>query len=264
MILRKILGQIIRHKYPVIINSVPKSGTNLLLNIVKQIPGTSLKGDFSLAGSYNEDKRLHFILSIIKVLKPGSIYSGHVPYFKEYAEWLKKNRVKQIFIYRDPRDVTVSLYHYIMNKVPKHDYFDLMTQYETDSQRLLAAIKGIGNGKENFELNNNSIPNIGLVFGAYSNWLSDENTICIPYEKLNDTDEGIAFVKDLFEFLNINNTYSNTKAKEIWENGKNPSLSHTFRKGKSGNWRQEYQSNHIEAFSSVFSNELLEKYGYKE
>lgn len=251
-----------RHKHPIIVNSIPKSGTNLLLNIVRQIPGTNLNGDFSLAGSYDENQRLNFILSKIVGLRPGSIYSGHVPYFKEYSEWLKMNKVKQIFIYRDPRDVTVSLYHYIMKKPPRHDYFELMNQFKSDQQRLRAAIDGIGNGRNIFEVNKHSIPNIGIVFESYENWLGDENTICVPYEKLVGENMGITFVRDLFKFLKIKNVYSAMKAKEIWENGKNPLLAHTFRKGTSGTWKEEYQKEHNEAFSSVFSNELLKKYGY--
>ncbi len=123
------------HIRPIVVNSIPKSGTNLLLNILLSIPKTYRSSDYSLAGSYKEKDRMQYILGQISDLENGAVISGHVPFFNEYADWLENKNLKQIFIYRDPRDVSVSLYHYIMEKTPKHDYYDMMATLESDENR---------------------------------------------------------------------------------------------------------------------------------
>ena len=67
---------------PILINSIPKSGTNLLKNIVLSIPGARPSIDLSLANeTTNEKECLEYLREKINRFSPGHVYTGHIPYY---------------------------------------------------------------------------------------------------------------------------------------------------------------------------------------
>jgi hypothetical protein len=56
-------------------------------------------------------------------LEPNQFAAAHIAYDKEVSEKLKDHSIKQIFIYHDPRDVVVSLRHFINNTLHDHPLF---------------------------------------------------------------------------------------------------------------------------------------------
>jgi len=257
-----------RHKYPIIINSIPKCGTNLILNIINQIPNTNYTGDFSMAALYSDPvKRFEFIKSNIKKLKPGDVYSGHVPYSENFDRWIKKNKVKLIFIYRNPRDYTVSLYHYIMkDKKKKHAHYDLYQSFGSDNERLKMTITGYGPGKDEYVISENSVASAEVVFNEYAGWLDYVNLLKLTYKDivdLKDNDDKILdFYNKLLNFLEIDHNLTSEEKIEFFKKGIEPQNSHTFRKGITGIWKEEYTQEHIKLFKSHFSDDLLKKYSF--
>ncbi len=79
--------------------SMPKSGTHLLARVI-----TLLTGKESMWGT------THTIIDQAKIQKFGAsrFYISHAPCTKENKEIVLRNRMKIIFILRDPRDVLVS------------------------------------------------------------------------------------------------------------------------------------------------------------
>lgn len=249
---------------PVLVNSIPKSGTNLLKNIVFALPNAHFVKDMSLASNVDMPKeRLFFMKKRIPDLSPGCIYTGHIPYSPAIAEWISRQGLKQVFIYRDPRDITVSLYHYIMKEKPKrkrHAYYEMYAGLGSDSERLLGSICGIGEGRTQYKLSPSSMPNIKIVFDAYEKWLSDENTFVVRYEDLAGTDQNSMDVTEkMLNFLDV--PFNKQLVENILALGKDTGKSRTFRRGGSGAWKEEYSETHIEAFRSI-SGDLLEKWGY--
>jgi hypothetical protein len=248
--------------FPVVVNSIPKSGTNLLKNIVMALPNARHINDFSLAATKDDPlERLEFVTDRVSDLSPGCVYTGHVPYSQEIANWLRQHALKQVFIYRDPRDLTVSLYHYIMlDRESKHAYYELYAGLGSDAARLMGTIRGVGEGKTKFKASIHSIPNIRLVFDANEKWLSDDNTFAVRYEDLVDSQEScIATTEKMLDFLGVR--FDKQFIDDILRLGKDPGKSHTFRQGRSGSWRAEYSQQHIDAFREV-AGDLLDRWGY--
>jgi len=259
-----------RFKNPIMVNSIPKSGTNLLKNIILSIPGARLFGDVSLAAEiHSDEERLRYIENRIRTSDPGDVYTGHIPFSPEIAKWLQSKNFKHVFIYRDPRDVTVSLYHYIMrDSTPKHAYYDLYNSLGNDSERLLAAICGLGEGRTKYRLSKNSIPNIRSVYESYLGWIKDDNVFSTRYENLiGKSNQGqtnpMRVVTDLLRYLGASNAKDNAILTEsVWMEGSDRKKSHTFRKGVNGTWREEYTRIHMDSFRNVMGD-LLEQLGYE-
>ncbi|MEL6527919.1 MAG: sulfotransferase domain-containing protein, partial [Chloroflexota bacterium] len=157
---------------PILVNSVPKSGTNLLKNIVHALPHVYLQrnSDMSLAHEIvNDYDRLEYVQEHITDLRNGVLYTGHIPYAPVIHNWLNNHQFKHILIYRDPRAVTVSGYRYLeqfreSDDARGHMYYELFEQFGSDSNRLLAYIEGVGKGKTDYHFSADSYPHIGLIF----------------------------------------------------------------------------------------------------
>ncbi|MBI5450851.1 MAG: sulfotransferase domain-containing protein [Gammaproteobacteria bacterium] len=251
-----------RHSLPrVMVNSIPKSGTNLLKNIVATVPNMSVCGDVSLAAQrYDSVERIAYIRSSIGKSKPGCIYTGHIPFSEEIHSWLSEQKLKHIFLYRDPRDVTVSIYHYIMKeKTPRHAYYDMFSKFGSDHVRLMKVISGFGGGEKEYRNSPEEIPSIKLAYESYESWMNRPDVLAVRYEDLIGPAR-IQTVESILKFIEVN--YSIDLLSKINSEGYNPKKSHTFRDGVSGGWKNEYKLEHIDAFRRVFSDEQLALWGY--
>lgn len=251
--------------YPILVNSIPKSGSNLLLNMIAAIPGTWYANEMYLAAEkhFPED-RLAFVQESISDISPGAIYAGHIPYSRNIAQWVEMQGIKQIFIYRDPRDVTVSAYHYVMNTQPRHPYYATYAKMESDAERLMAFIQGVGEGRTQYRWSVTSMPNIRLMYEIFMDWLSTPNTLAVRFEDIiddaNSDNKAVLIVRRILEFLEM--PYSDRLITDILRIGRNPKSSPTFRKGVVGSWREEYTEQHIQAFNETAPG-LLKQLGYR-
>src|SRR4030095_6912089 len=91
-------------------------------------------------------ERLQRLQERVRHLRPSAVYGAHLPYAPEIAGWLQAQGIKQFFLYRDPRDVTVSLRHYVMQQTSAA-FHALFAQFSSDEARLLAVIRGIARGQ---------------------------------------------------------------------------------------------------------------------
>src|SRR5574342_1291908 len=81
--------------YPIIVNSIPKSGTNLLMNIVFALPNAHFVEDMSLASIVDEpEERMEFVKERVKHLSPGAVYTGHIPHSPAIADWICQQGIK--------------------------------------------------------------------------------------------------------------------------------------------------------------------------
>jgi hypothetical protein len=249
--------------HPILVNSIPKAGTNLLLNIVLSIPNTRYVNDMSAAmACHDPNERALLLKRMITDLQPGSMYTGHIPHSAGIADWLAEQKIKQVFIYRDPRDITVSLYHYIMREVtPRHAYHDLYANFASDHERLMATIRGIGEGRYKYRHSAESNLNIQIYCEIFLDWLKDSNTHAIRYEDLVSSDRrtSLKVVSGMLRFLGVTPRQELTAS--IFDHGKDPARSRTYRRGVHGSWKSEYSQQHIDAFRQV-AGDLVERLGY--
>ncbi|MFT6962087.1 MAG: hypothetical protein ACJAWV_001812 [Flammeovirgaceae bacterium] len=249
-------------KTPVLTNSIPKSGTHLLSNMLFSIPYSQMGGDATDADKFSDDsERFDFMKNQLTDFSAGSVVLGHIPYSQKIDNWLAEKDVKHVFVVRDPRDVAVSMHYYVMKSQGKHFHYPIYSSLETNEERLLQVIEGFGEGKTSFRESSESIPNLKIYYEAYFPWIESPNTYVVKFEDLINPEKKYKEVQNLLNFLEI--TPSNANIDRMIQRGQNPKKSSTFRKGKKEGWRDEFQAEHIEAFERVFGSELLRKLGYE-
>lgn len=242
---------------PFFLNSVPKSGTHLLKQALQGIPQIKHDPKNELYEGYLNQIDNH--RKILSELKPNEFAAGHIYFSTEWAKMIQTLNMKQIFIYRDPRDVVISYVHFIMDKYPYHPLYPYLQKLPTDKERFLTFINGV-------EFNGLKYPNIKDWYNRFVGWHITKNTLSIRYEDLvnNDLQRKNTF-KTIMEFLweDMQPPVSIRIMIQSMERNSDPKKSFTFRSGKTGNWQQEFDQEVKEAFKSVAGQVLIDL-GYEE
>jgi hypothetical protein len=233
----------------VYVNSVPKSGTHLLSQILQGIPG--MKDVVTWYFLENFDT--------IKDLPHGLLGLGHFPYKPEVLKKIRKNGIKPIFLSRDPRDIAVSLAHFFAwEKVKDHPLHEHFTkQLKTQDERLLAIIRGV----------DKKYPGVYQHTKQIYTWRKAPNVLQIRYEDLirDHRTRNIAvrhMINYLWDDLKKLDMTKQELANRMIQNI-NPGKSWTYRKGKVGGWREEFKEHHKAEFKKVTGNWLVEL-GYEK
>lgn len=241
----------------VLVNSLPKSGTHLLLQMILGIPGMIITPAWII-----EDKDLDLINS-------GSVGPGHLVHSAERAQFLKQKDIKVIFISRDLRDVAVSLVHFVMlNKWGNHPWTPYLKNLKTHDERLLAMINGVHLTKEEqAEFQITHIPNIRQISKDKLEWQHQPGICTVTFEELvYDEDSQNQSIMRILDYLweDLKDLHL-TKIELLQKIKQNivPENSGTFRKGRIGDWKHEFTETHKEAFKKV-AGELLIQLGYEK
>lgn len=223
------------------LNSFPKSGTHLLQQILKGLP---------------YEKSVHW-LKEIKVdergIEPGEIIVRHSSYDPSLAAYLKAEKIKTFFLYRDLRDVCVSDTFYITEIwKERHPFYEYYTKVlKNFDERLMATIKRV--------VDQNG-------FRSYMEWI-DEPGICIlRYEDLirpetldDSINTMISFLWDLLKKMG----WKKERIAKKMKNKIDPNKSRTFRSGKSGEWKVYFTEEHKKVFKE-FAKDMLIELGYEK
>ncbi|XXM71194.1 sulfotransferase domain-containing protein [Lysinibacillus sphaericus] len=233
----------------IMINSIPKSGTHLLLQLI-------------LGYSNTTKYRWIFKEEEIKDIKPGEVILAHLEHSKTAQKLISDNNIKMIFLYRDLRDISVSLLHFILKNQYNHPMNPyLVNKLSSNDQRLLAIIKG---GKQN-PSNPNSpfiIPPIDYYARKKVPWLTEEKICKVSFEELRRSESSLDnSLKKIVMFINGNPSVKKEIITRMKSNVK-ASKSDTFRKGQIGDWKKEFKEIHKNSFKQV-ANDLLISYGYE-
>ncbi len=247
---------------PFLMSSVPKSGTHLLHQILNGMPNVT--NDIR-----NAEKKFfvdHPVQDIniykdhfyrLAHLQPNEFGLGHMFYSDRYAYMLKRLKLKHIFIYRDPRDVLVSLSYFISDKWPEHPlYDDFNKRITSQNERMVTLIQGVKAKWPNFDAWNR----------PFYNWKMDPNTLSISFEDLMMSKESrrgtiMRIARYLWEGMTP--PVSIEKMVDLMEASINPSQSNTFRKGNIGSWRAEFNEEIKGKFKAV-AGSLLIDFGYEK
>ena len=263
------------HSYtpPVLCNSFPKSGTHLLLGILSHVSPFSYYGrrvfwDKLTQTRVNPEKRSDIPDAKERLLSalPGEIVLAHLEAHPDVQEVLVQNNFKHFFIYRDLRDVVVSLFFMWKNGKgadmwPRRYFFSL----NSDDERLAFLISGWGRDKlpEDIPLTVN-FPHVGKRFMGNMNWLSDPNSLCLKYEDLLSQDRSEHTLHRMAKFLLRTDQPKIIKSAVYkMKKGFDPSRSRTYRKGKTGEWRRYFTAEHIKLFKDYAGDTLIEL-GYEK
>lgn len=246
----------------ILINSVPKSGTNLLIQIVKGIPGI-FQDQKVFYHSGNRSELLN--------IKPGEMVSSHIKYNKIFSRELQSKSIKQVFIYRDLRDVAVSMVHFINDKLHTHPLYPVFqNRLLTFEEQLNALICGIDFNEEEQIFNNYGMVRYPGIFEEYRSiyeWIKDPTVCSIRYEDLryNEILKGknilsiINFLWEDLEHLGIDKFH----LLNLMKQNINPEKSWTFRQGNVGGWIDEFTVENKKNFKEV-TGDFLIQLGYEK
>jgi hypothetical protein len=269
-------------KPKLMVNSIPKSGTHLMGKLADMLGFRDLNvhqienayWDHNRRGNYHSWDALEGYteyanprlvrqspkLTLRRMLR-GQYLRAHINRVPATVAAIRKADVKQVFMYRDPRDVVVSHVQLVTNRPdrspPKkrHEYFARVL--ENDEQRIQAVIKGV--------------PGILLsmnesLFNGKVEWLSDPETCCVRFEDLIGPQGGGSHESQRNAIQRILNYLQIPETDELYERILDDLFggqTHTFNKGQIGTWRQVFTEEHIQSFKEV-AGDLLPSLGYDD
>lgn len=249
------------HNPPVLANSFPKSGTHLLLQILKAIPEITHYGTFIASKptlSYrerSEEKHIRLLRRII----PGEVVPAHLFYEKQYHDILRQQNCVHFFIYRDLRDVVVSEAFYLseMNRWHRlHPYFASLAGME---ERIMTAIRGISD--PGFS---GHYPHVAERFSNYQGWVNDPQVCTVRFEDLVSSDRKKHLKRMADYYLRHSSLEIDVdKLVVLFESSIQPEKSHTYRKGKAGGWANVFTGAMKDQMKAI-AGDLLINLGYEQ
>jgi len=246
----------------ILVNSVPKSGTHLLEQIVRGLPNRRNYGTFlsSMTSSYQFRERSEAeTLSVIRSFLAGEVIRGHLFFSPMYEISLRNREVVQYFIYRDPRDLVLSEAHYLRSMNRWHKLHPVFRELPSIEASISLAIRGFASGTEM----GLQYPDIASRFRRYYGWIESSTVCAIRFEDLigprRDSilrEMAEIYARRLCYDVNIESLVDHMRINIV------PERSHTFRRGKKGGWREQFTPEHRELFQQV-AGDLLIQLGYE-
>jgi sulfotransferase 6B1 len=246
----------------IFINSFPKSGTHLLLQVLLSMPGTKDWGLFLASTpsfTFNEITPERLSKKILTV-SPGEIVTSHMYWDQSLVTALSEIHSLNFFIYRDPRDVVISEAYYLTNMNRWHKMHKIFSNLTSDTERFQMSIEGI---KQNTDID---YPNIYERFIRYKNWIEDDNTFSIKFEDLRDKDSQRDTVKKIVSYYLSHFKEEIFDVDELTDKAMkaiNPNNSHTFRSGEVCQWKRLLTKSQIETLKDI-TGDLLIELGYEQ
>jgi hypothetical protein len=237
---------------PVLLVSIPKSGTHLLERALCLHPLLFRKVAPTLSRR-SIDQKWGGVEGLAQRLQPGQVAVSHLRYVDGDAEVLARRGVKTLFMIRNPRDLLVSLVHYNVDREDIRVH-GLYANLPDQKERLRPAIVGDPA---------NRIPSIGRRLELYRGWL-DSGALVVRFEDLvgasggGDHDTQLDTLRSIFRHLEVptdERLLHEIRAKVF------STASPTFRKGSIGQSKQAFDEE-LEALYRQQAGEVVGAYGY--
>ena len=264
----------------VLVNSLPKSGTNLLASILDCTPGVQFQrvilnrnlrwhpfnylpfGDRRTCfAGVDQPARVSLgaVRQVLSKLQSGCYTSAHMPYDAGVEDIFAAFDIRAFFVIRDPRDVAVSGVKHAL----KHTGHFLHEEYQrlpSDKARLLAAISGIRRADGTF-MGSSMAAKIRSIEG----WLHAPSVVTLRFEDIigaqgggSDEAQQAAIIK-VGEHIGL--PLTPPQALEIGQRAFGRGS--TFRAGQIGSWRQSFDDE-VKAIFKQEAGALLIKMGYEQ
>lgn len=236
----------------VLLNSIPKAGTNLLLQAFNYMPtmrgmiGRTIRG-----WDYATEKTISSLRSIGK----GQFAAAHLPSHQDILKVVHDNNIKVVFVIRDPRDIVVSYVNYVTYidlTHPAHNYF---AELPNDDVRLMAAIEGVPE----------VVSPINVALDKFIGWLDPRYALTVKYEDIvgrrgggQDNVQNQSLI-NIIQYLDIPITNAGI---EKLRTKLYSTKTLTFNSGKIKQWKARFKTRHREIFKRLAGNQLI-AYGYE-
>lgn len=243
---------------PILANSMPKAGTNLLLRVLYLMPPLHRKLMHTLLNADPSE-----LYGKLESIRPGQIAAAHLYHTPQLAHTLLDLNIKHIFMIRDPRDIVVSNFIYITYKDTRHRLHHYFSEtLHSDEERLSASIAGI---KANLLRDNVESRSIAQHIEQYLPWMNDDWNYIVRFEELIGGRGGGHEDKQLEVLTGICNYIDLELSEQELNRVANQAFftsSRTFFKGNIGSWKEHFTDRHRNMFKSL-AGEMLIKLGYE-
>jgi len=247
---------------PIFGNSKPKSGSHLLLQILngftRIMPYRYV--DANPIRTITKDgrrKTQNEILDELKKIPNGVIGWGYLEAANENASFLTRSGRVNYFIYRDPRDMLVSQVFFATDMYEEHGMHEYYKSLPDFNARLKVAITGT-------DQDGLHMVSVKKRYEGVFQWLEQKDVMCIRFEDLiNNRDATLNAMLDEVEKTGYKIPTPREKALSVLIEAIQPKKSHTFRSGKTGDWREHFTEENKKLFKDV-AGDLLVQLGYEK
>jgi hypothetical protein len=265
----------------ILVNSLAKSGTNLVQKLIEMlgyeyaklgISSTLIIGKYYLIRQLIRGAKLSknpiiigpdLLVAIsprwlerrLSRLQEGQYITGHANYTDHLYELIQKHKIKTVQVIRDPRDVLVSGAHYVASAEDHfaHGFYKSLPW----EKRVMFAITGGKTDKFHLE-------SFAAMLNGVKGWLKKEDVLTVKFENVIGPEGGGDRRLQSEEIMKIAN-FIGVGIEEERANQIADSLfggTKTFRKGTIGSWRDELSQMHIDKLKET-TGDTIESWGYK-
>jgi hypothetical protein len=249
-------------------NSVPKSGTHLLAQILAAFPNIGLAVDrgmgpiLTFEPESGRERSTAELLHDLRQLGPGDVCFGHVVATPEIREYWRGQNLVHYFILRDPRDVVISHAFFIQDKAVEHVHHGYYQSLGSLEERIQASIQGRPDWQAE-QGKAGEFPDINARYQRYMDWLAEPGVCVLRFEEfLQRREDCLGKMLDEAIKRGFSLHTSREEAIQTLAAAIQPKKSFTFRKGEAGNWREHFTPAHKDLFKQI-AGELLIQLGYE-
>ena len=244
-------------------NAMPKSGSHLVYQILKGItqiaPFRYVEAlPVRMITAEGRQRQTQEVLCDLHNLRHAVLGWGYLRSLPEIIQFFEENRMtRAFFVYRDPRDQLISSIFYAVDihlSHAQHEYYSSLTMDERIKTEIL--------GRNEPGLLH--LPDVREHYDYYLSWLDCPDVLCLRFEDLrNNQDQSLMRILDFLEQDDFKIPIPRVEALQIIKHAVRPEKSATFRKGKTGGWREYFTDEHKQLFKEV-TGDLLIKLGYEK
>jgi len=248
----------------IFVNSIPKAGTHLFTSILDEIPGIMNAGLHVRTHYVNaltsNNQRLHgFKLDVDKfdglarTVRPGQYFSSHILWDEEAHDYFENAAFKTFFVTRDPRDVLVSSYHYVMG-LRRHYLHDYMVSLKDPVDRYKFMLYARDEAPVKWSQRD--------LLENYVPWIAKPFVCHVKFEDLvGERGGGSEAVREA-TLERVFDVLGKDPGEELVRNRKLMKLNPTLRRGKIGSWKDELPSE-IEKLTMDEIGDIVVGLGYE-
>ena len=246
------------------VNGFPKSGLHLSTQMVNCLfEPVSTENNWYGTNAWTLSKySLDKAVDKFSEIEPRHFLKGHTGYMSELDELCNVLRVAMLLIYRDLRDVVVSQTYHILSESVDLNHFGRRYYDHLDGDKsaiMLEVITG-----------NEYMPGIIDRWNDYSPWMARPYVMAVKYGDMVKRPHDVA--KRFFNWVHDlatqgSDTYIDKKVRSAVVETmvsvmKKKDISVTYRRGKTGEWKREFTSEHVAAFKEADKDNVLYSLGY--
>lgn len=251
----------------ILVNSIPKSGTHLLIELLASFPEIEKSGLHIRTWRVNRNgtgplDNLDFELdgdslaATLGSVRGRQVATCHLPWSDDVPGALDGLDLRTIFMVRDPRDVLASDHRYIIG-LKRHHLYPILTGIDGEAAQLKALV--LGRDGDDGTL----IRPLAERLRDYAGWIGQPGVLTVRFEDLLGTDRGgsdvarHAAISHVAEHIGVDTPgdLSNRLSKA----GSRPNP--TLRRGRAGTWRDELPPE-IQDLLATELGDVLEQLGY--